>query len=461
MKTTLERTRGVVVYGLVFLLTTTMAASGQSTKVSGTLRHGSGLLDIPVASVLPHRALSGTYSGFWTSNDVEFSTDGEGRITGTEPFEGGWNGDLALALGLFDLLEVGATVQSLEGTERGGALWGAFGRVALLNPQVHGLGLAVGGRYLNSPDYGDGVGYAPTRLGRADPRVRDRVGTSSIDTEFSFYAVAGADLPGWDTGFLPKHDFTLSAGWGNGVFREGDGLDWHEFSDSEGWFAGAAWHLQVGHSKILSLMSEYNGFDWNLGGQLDLDGVVVGAHLLGVNYSEDASVYRSSKLGLKMSVALCGVRLCKATLRDRPVGEIVVLPPPPPDTVVVRMPPPTGLPTTMCLATGESVEVLVTKGGATLVGPSRVPLEELRPAVDFAGTYAEGRPWFEAEGSIPFEGRDFHPSTGRVRLSCEAIRQVADHMGVPLFVMRNVREPWQTVYVPVQPDVWQAYEAGS
>ncbi len=457
MKTTLKRTRAVVLHTIVFVLTIAFAASGQSTKISGTLRHGSGLLDIPVASVLPHMALTGTYSGFWTSNDVDFSTDGEGGITGTEPFEGGWNGDLALALGLFDLLEVGATVQSLEGTEGGGALWGAFGRLSLLNPQVHGLGLAVGGRYLNSPDFGDGVEYAPTRLGRADRRMRDRIGTSSIGTEFSFYAVAGADLPGFASGFLPRHDFTLSAGWGNGLFKEGDGLDWHEFSDSEGWFAGAAWHLQVGHSKIFTLMSEYNGFDWNLGGQLDLDGVVVGAHVLGVNYSTDASVYRSSKFGLKMSVALCGARLCKATLRDRPVGEIVVLPAPPPDTVVVRAPLPTGTPTTICLATGESVDVLITKGGATLVGPSRVPLEELRPAVDFAGTYAEARSWFQAEASILFDGRNFDPSPGPVRLSCDAIRQVSEYMGVPLFVMRNVREPWEIVYVPVRPGVWQAY----
>ena len=90
MKTTLKRTRAVVLHTIVFVLTIAFAASGQSTKISGTLRHGSGLLDIPVASVLPHMALTGTYSGFWTSNDVDFSTDGEGGITGTEPFEGGW-----------------------------------------------------------------------------------------------------------------------------------------------------------------------------------------------------------------------------------------------------------------------------------------------------------------------------------------------------------------------------------
>ena len=131
MKTTLERTRSTMIRTIVILqailLTIPLAASAQSTKVSGTLRHGSGLLDIPVASVLPHGAQAGTYSGFWASNDIDFSTGVDGGVTGTEPFEGGWNADLALALGLFDLLEVGATVHSLEGTEGGGALWGAFG----------------------------------------------------------------------------------------------------------------------------------------------------------------------------------------------------------------------------------------------------------------------------------------------------------------------------------------------
>lgn len=457
MNTTLERTRATMIRTIATILILPLAASAQSTKVSGTLRHGSGLLDIPVASVLPHMTLTGTYSGFWTSNDREFTTDREGGISGTEPFEGGWNGDLALAMGLFDMLEVGATVHSLEGTENGGALFGAFGRFAFLNPQVYGLGLAVGGRYLTSPDFGDGVDYAPTRLGRADPRMRDQVGGSSVDTNFSFYAVAGADLGGLGVGFLPEHDFTLSAGWGNGLFKEGDGLDWHEFSDSEGWFAGAAWHLQVGRSKIFTLMSEYNGFDWNLGGELDLEGVVIGAHVLGVNYSTDASVYRSSKLGLKVSMALCGARLCKATLRDRPVGDVVVLPAPPPDTVVVRPHLPTGVATTLCLATGASVEVFTTKGGATLVGPRRVPLEELQPAIDFAGTYADGRSWFETEEAIPFDGREFDPSPAPVRLSCDAIRMVSEHMGVPLFVMRNVREPWEVLYVPVRPGVWKAY----
>ena len=460
MKATLKRTRAVMTHTLVLALGFGVQASAQSTKVSGTLRHGSGLLDIPVASVLPHGTLTGTYSGFWTRNDTDYSVDDEGRITGTEPFSGSWNGDLAAVLGLFDVLEVGASLQSLEGSEGGGPLWAAFGRLSLLNPQARGLGLAVGGRYLTSPDFGDGVDYAPTRLGRADPRVRDRLGGSRIDTEESFYVVAGADLAGLGWSFLPEYDVTLSAGWGTGLFREGDGLDWHEFADSEGWFAGVAWHLRVGRGKLLAFMTEYNGFDWNIGGELDLGGVALGAHVLGVNYSADASVYRSSKFGLKASVTLCGARLCPAALRERPVGRVVVLPAPPPDTVVVSSPLPEGTPRTLCLATGEAVEVLTTEDGTILVGPRRYALEELRPAMDFAGTYADGRSWFESEEPIRVEGRDFMPSPRRVGVRCEEIRRIAEHMGVPLFGGRDDRPPWRVVYVPVRPGIWQAYDPG-
>jgi hypothetical protein len=38
--------------------------------------------------------------------------------------------------------------------------------------------------------------------------------------------------------------------------------------------------------------------------------------------------------------------------------------------------------------------------------------------------------------------------------------RVGEHMGVPLFVMRNAERPFETLYVPVRPGVWQAYQTG-
>ena len=418
-------------------------------------------MDIPVAGVLADRALTVTYSGFWTSNDTDVTTDASGNITGTEAFPGGWNSDLAVARGLFDLFEFGLNLQSLSEAEEGGTLWGAFGRLSILSPQTQPIGLAVGGRYSSSPDFGDGIAYAPNRLGRADRRLRGQLGSREIDTGFSFYAVAGWDLPGLPSSFLPDHDFSFTVGWGNGLFKEADRLEWYASGDSGGWFAGVAWNLELAESRMLTFMSDYNGFDWNVGTQLDLNGVRLGTHVLGVNHSSNTTVYRSSKFGLIASVALCGGGLCRPSLRDRPDPDVVVLPAAPPDTVVVTRiqtpPPPAGRPGTLCLSTGDGVEVLLTPAGDTLVGPSRTPLSELRPAMVLAGVYAEGGAWFEADDDITFEQRTYGKFGAAVRLDCGDIRQVGEHLGVPLFSTGTGGTPPEILYVPVRPGVWQPY----
>ena len=448
-------------FGLPVALIVASGVAAQTTKVPSTLRHGSGLIDIPVAGVLADRALTVTYSGFWTSNDTDVTTDASGNITGTEAFPGGWNSDLAVARGLFDLFEFGLNLQSLSDTEEGGTLWGGFGRLSILSPQTQPIGLAVGGRYSSSPDFGDGIAYAPNRLGRADRRLRGQLGSREIDTGFSFYAVAGWDLPGLPSSFLPDHDFSFTVGWGNGLFKEADRLEWYASGDSGGWFAGVAWNLELAESRMLTFMSDYNGFDWNVGTQLDLNGVRLGTHVLGVNHSSNTTVYRSSKFGLIASVALCGGGLCRASLRDRPDPDVVVLPAAPPDTVVVTRiqtsPPPAGRPGTLCLSTGDGVEVLLTPAGDTLVGPSRTPLSELRPAMVLAGVYAEGGAWFEADDDITFEQRTYGKFGAAVRLDCGDIRQVGEHLGVPLFSTGTGGTPPEILYVPVRPGVWQPY----
>ena len=311
------------------------------------------------------------------------------------------------------------------------------------------------------PDFGDGIAYAPNRLGRADRRVRGQLGSQEISTGFSFYAVAGWDLPGLPSSFLPDHDFSFTAGWGNGLFKEGDDLDWYTSGDSGGWFAGVAWNLELAESQMLTFMTEYNGFDWNVGTQVDLSGVRLGAHLLGVNHSSNTTVYRSSKFGLIASVPLCGRGRCRASLRDRPDPDVVVLPAAPPDTVVIARvetpPPPAGTGATLCLSTGDRIEVLLTPAGDTLVGPSRTPMSELRPVVVLAGVYAANRAWFEAGEAITFEQRSFGRSGAVVQPDCGDIRRVGEHLGVPLFSTGTGGAPPEILYVPVRPGVWQPY----
>jgi hypothetical protein len=152
------------------------------------------------------------------------------------------------------------------------------------------------------------------------------------------------------------------------------------------------------------------------------------------------------------------------------VPDTVRLPAPPPDTVRITVqapaPPPaqpqlpTGTPTDLCLATGEVVQVLITAQSDTLVGPSRVSIRTLRPGVVFAGTYAEGRDWFVADRPITFEQREYRKAGSEVRLECPNITRVGDFMGVPLFVTRDATRPFQTLYVPVRPGFWQAYQSG-
>src|SRR5688572_10649449 len=196
--------------GLLALLALAVAgaAGAQTPSMPSTLRYGSGLLDIPVSSVLPHMAGTVTYSGFWVGLDRRALVDANGDLVGFGPGADQYHWDTSLALGLFDRAEAGASFQSLEADGAGGGdVWGLFGRVRLWEPIDQGLGLAVGARYLTSPDFGDGVRYSPGRLGFPDPRLaRSYTGRTS----FTAYGVATAYLRGFDAdGRIWANDMTF------------------------------------------------------------------------------------------------------------------------------------------------------------------------------------------------------------------------------------------------------------
>jgi len=450
------------------------ALHAQTTTMPSTLRYGSGLLDIPVASVLPHMAITGTYSGFFLEMDRTVEINSAGQTIGFGPAtESKFYSDASVALGLFDRIEVGATIQSLNDAGAGGNMWGGFGRVQLLKPQNQGIGLAAGARFVTGPDLTGVTNEQPTRLGFPDPRFHREYsgGGEEVNTEFSVYGVASAYVRGFENGFLPKHDMTFSLGYGTGMFQDGDELDFYNFASSDGWFFGSALHFGLGENSILTFMGEYNGFDVNLGAQVDFSGIRLGAHYLAVNYPEPGngywSEYRKPKFGVLGSVAVCpsgGGFLCKPKMMERPEPQVVQLPAPPPDTVritrEVERPLPDGTPAMVCLSTGENVEVRVTAQGDTLVGPSRASVRTLRPGVVFAGTYAEGRDWYTGDSDVTFERATYSKSGNEVRLDCGQIMRVGEHMGVPLFAMRNAERPYQTIYVPVRPGIWQAYQSG-
>ena len=63
------------------LLTASAATAQQTPSMPSTLRYGSGLLGIPVSSVLDHLELQGTYSGFFVSTGRSAQVDANGVTT--------------------------------------------------------------------------------------------------------------------------------------------------------------------------------------------------------------------------------------------------------------------------------------------------------------------------------------------------------------------------------------------
>jgi hypothetical protein len=444
----------------------------QGPSMPSTLRYGSGLLDVPVASVLPHMRVSGTYSGFFMNLGSRVELDADGSEVGLGPGVDRFFSDGSLTVGLFDRLEVGTSLQSLAEESSGGNVWGIFGRLRLWRPIDQGLGLAVGARYLTSPGFGDGADYAPGRLGFADARLRARyAGMGDIDTNLSVYGVATAFLRGFDGGRLPANDMTFTLGYGTGMFQEGSALGYYG-EGSSGWFAGAGVHVGLTDASLLSLMAEYNGFDVNVGAQVDVWGLRLGAHYLALNHARPpggyASEYRKPKLGVLGSISICpnesGFR-CRPRMMVRTEPDTIWIPPPPPDTVLIATngaapPVAEGEPATMCLSTGQNVELRITERGDTLIGPDRVPISTLRPVVAFAGSYAAGAFWFESGRVVVFEGADYGKSDDPFPIDCGQILRVGLYEGVPVFAVVTAERPLVMIFIPVRPGWWQRYERG-
>lgn len=443
------------------------ALRAQEPTMPSTLRYGTGLLDVPVSSVLPHLQVRGTYSGMFLSLDRRVSVDATGTETVVEEGRSSFSADAAVSVGLFDRGEVGLTLHSFGSREAGGDVWGLFGRYRLLQPVDQGLGLAVGARWLTSPQFGDGVARDPGRLGFPDARLRERWegGEEVMGTTFTPYAVTTAYLRGWDAGPIPEHDLTFSLGWGGGMFRNGPDAAFYG-GGSNGWFMGTSAHFLLRPGSTLELLADHNGFDLNVGVQVDVEGFRAGVHWLGANHSRPtggyASEYRAPKLGVVLSASLCAGRprlRCRPRLMERVEPDTIFIPPPPPDTVVIAggPPEPEGEPATVCLSTGQNAPVRITEAGDTLVGPSGVPIDALRPVVDFAGTYASGAGWFERGDAIIFEDGRFVKSPESFPIDCGEIVRVGVYQGVAVFADRVALRPFDVLFVPVRVGVWHRY----
>ena len=466
----------VAVAALAVTLGFAVPAASQTPTMPSALRYGSGLMDVPVSSVLPHLNVTATYSGFFSGLGRRVLIDERGRANGFGPGRSDFYGDGHFAIGLFDRMEAGLALQSFGGSDSGGDIWGLFGRVRLWEPIDQRLGVAVGARYLTSPSFADGASYAPGRLGFADDRLRDDYTEArGLGTNFTPYVVATAFLRGFDGGRLPKNDMTFSVGYGSGMFREGGDIEAYAPNTSNGWFLGGALHVETSPRSQLTVMAEHNGFDVNLGLHYDWDGFRIGAQYLATNHAWPSdghfSEYAEPKVGILASVAICPRERnfrCRPRMMRRVEPDTIYIPPPPPDTVVVRVAdsgPGAGadLPgeaVSLCLSTGQNVPVRVTEAGDTLVGAAGRPLAELRPTMVFAGTYAGNAFWYQDGQVIIFEGGDFRPDGEPFPIDCDQLLRVGIYEGVPVFAVITAARPLEIIFIPERPGVWRRYSRG-
>ena len=60
----------------------------------------------------------------------------------------------------------------------------------------------------------------------------------------------------------------------------------------------------------------------------------------------------------------------------------------------------------------------------------------------------------------PSRNREFDKSGNELRLDCDQIMAIGEHLGIALFGMRAADRPLETIYVAVRPGIWQGYQAG-
>lgn len=133
------------------------------------------------------------------------------------------------------------------------------------------------------------------------------------------------------------------------------------------------------------------------------------------------------------------------------------------DTVVITRevapPVPEGQVVMLCLANGQNTEIRVSPAGDTLVGPRRVRLADLAPAIGFVGNYAGGESWYTQDQPLTLNRRVFSKFGQPETRDCREMKVVADFDGVNVFSDVEAAEPFQILYVPVGPGVFQSYQA--
>lgn len=245
-----------------------------------TLYWESGLVDIPVAWVSP---LSGDFTVAYSGK--RFTPDPNATKI---DYNDKLNSQLVLSGSLFGRLEGGFAAFSSNPE------YGFFGRALLLRnedserfgfahwfiPAV-ALGVRNVGQYPHIDRFGIGYNLLPPSDGT--PNANHQVDSlhTRFNTNNTYYAVATKEFSLQDirTSF-PAIDFSLTYGYGNGLFKDDGGLGKRYAQHATGGsFYGAKIDWNPFRHLTMSLMGENNAWDRNAGAVLDYRGLRAGVYV--------------------------------------------------------------------------------------------------------------------------------------------------------------------------------------
>ena len=126
-------------------------------------------------------------------------------------------------------------------------------------------------------------------------------------------------------------------------------------------------------------------------------------------------------------------------------------------TQTVEPPLPDGRAAEVCLSNGITAQIHIGTNGDTLIGERRIPIRDLRPAVTFAGTYAQNADWYRRGDVVKFDRRDYQRAGVERARVCDELKLVGEHQGVPVFAEVTAPQILPMLIIPVRPGAYQDY----
>ena len=251
---------------------------GAQQEYPQSLYWGTGLIDIPVAPVSP---ITGDFAFHYMGK--KFNNDPSAEKIN---YNNSINSQLTFSMAFFGRLEAGVAAFSSNPEQ------GFFGRATLFrqSDQMASLArwlpsVAVGARnigpYKRIDRFGCCYRLIPPHLGQPNATHAPSSLHGEFNTANTIYGVATEEFSlanirsSW-----PDINFSVTAGYGNGLFKDDGGLgSAYAGHATGGLFYGLKTDFSPGRNVTVSLMAENNAWDYNIGGSLYYRGLRAGLYV--------------------------------------------------------------------------------------------------------------------------------------------------------------------------------------